>query len=247
MKILVINPNTSQFVTDRVCAVAQGFEGENVEILGCTGTIGPAIVGTRSECVMAAQEALRLAAEHAPGCDAVLLAISFDSGLDALREVLDIPVIGMSEAGMLAAMTVSRHFSMVTFGQRAVPLYEELVAHYRWEARSSGVISLPPLSPEELRDTSLVIPQLIEAIEAAVRERGAEAIVLAGAVFAGIAAELCDKVSVPVIDSIGAAVHQLQMLASLRLRKPASGSLAYPPAKELNGMPPALTEMFRKF
>ncbi len=247
MKILVINPNTSQFVTDRVCAVARSFARDGVELIGRTGSNGPAIVGTRSECVIAAQEALHLAAKHAQGCDGVLLAISFDSGLDALREVLDIPVIGMSEAGMLAAMTVSRRFSMVTFGMRAVPLYEELVEHYRWGARSSGVISLPPLTPAELRDTSLVIPQLVDAIEQAIRDRGAESIVLAGAVFAGIAAELRGKVSVPVIDSIGAAVHQLQMLASLCPRKPASGSLAFPPATELTGMPPALTEMFRKF
>lgn len=247
MKILVLNPNTSQFVTDRVCAVAQSFAGPLVEIVGCTGQIGPAIVGTRSECDIAAQEALRLAAEHAQDCDAVLLAISFDSGLAALREVLSIPVLGMSEAGMLAAMTVARRFSLVTFGQRAVPLYEELVEHYRWEPWSSGVISLPPLSPEELRDTTLILPQLIAAIEGAVQERGAEAIVLAGAVFAGIAAELRDKVSVPVIDSIGAAVHQLQMIVSLGLRKPVSGSFAFPPAKDLTGLPPALTEMFRSF
>ena len=247
MKILALNPNTSAFVTDKVCDIAQKTAGPEVEITGVTGRHGPPIVGTRSECVMAAQEALSLAAEHAKDCDGVLLAISFDTGLDALREMLPIPVIGMSEAGMLAAMTVSRRFAMLTFGNRAVPIYEELVDYYRWGDRSAGVVSLPPLSQAELEDATLVIPQLIDAIEAAARERGAESVVLAGAVFAGMADAIRDRVSIPVIDGIAAGVHQLRMLHDLKLRKPASGSLACPTAKDLRGMPDGLTETFRKF
>ena len=247
MKILALNPNTSAFVTDKVCDIARKTAGPEVEITGVTGRHGPPIVGTRSECVMAAQEALSLAAEHAKDCDGVLLAISFDTGLDALREMLPIPVIGMSEAGMLAAMTVSRRFAMLTFGDRAVPIYEELVDYYRWGDRSAGVISLPPLSQAELEDATLAIPQLIDAIEAAARERSAESVVLAGAVFAGIADAIRDRVSIPVIDGIAAGVHQLRMLHGLKLRKPASGSLACPTAKDLHGMPDGLTEIFRKF
>lgn len=247
MKILVLNPNTSQFVTDRVCEVAQSVAGDSATIVGATGQSGPPIVGTRSECVMAAQEALKLAAEHAGQIDAVLLAISFDTGLDALREMLDVPVIGMSEAGMLAAMTVSRRFAMLTFGDRAGPIYDELVDHYRWGDRSAGTISVRALTQDELEDTSRVIPLLVEAINAAARDRGAESVVLAGAVFAGITVAIRDQVSIPVIDGIAAAVHQLKMLHAMNLAKPGSGSLAYPPAKHLTGMPENLTKLFREF
>lgn len=247
MKILVLNPNTSQFVTDKVCDVARQAAGPAEHILGVTGRRGPLIVGTRSECAMAAQEALSLAAEHGGDVDGILLAISFDTGLDALREMLGIPVVGISEAGMLAAMSVSRRFAMLTFGDRAVPIYEELVDHYRWRDRSVGVISMRPLSQDELEDTTLVLPQLVEAIEAAACDRGAESIVLAGAVFAGIAKMLRDRVSIPVVDGIVAAVHQLRMLHAMNLGKPASGSLAYPPAKRLQGMPDSMTRLFRDY
>lgn len=247
MKLLVINPNTSQFVTDKVCEFAALAAGDGVKIVGVTGQHGPPIIGTRSECVMAGQEALRLAADHADECDAVLLAISFDTGLDALREILPVPVIGMSEAGMLAAMAISRRFAMLTFGNRAVPLYEELVDHYHWTDRSAGVISLPPLTQAELEDTKLVIPQICEAIEDAVQNRNAESIVLAGAVFAGIAETIRDQVSIPVVDGIAAGVHQLKMLIALNLRKPMTGSLAYPPAKELHAMSDGLSRKFRNF
>ena len=148
---------------------------------------------------------------------------------------------------MLAAMSASRRFAMLTFGDRAIPIYEELVDYYRWRDRSAGVISLPPLSQAELEDTNLVIPQLIEAIETAAQDRGAESVVLAGAVFAGIAEAIRDRVSIPVIDGIAAGVHQLKLLHALNLKKPSSGSLAYPLAKQLSGMPEPLTGLFRGF
>lgn len=175
MRLLVLNPNTSQFVTDRVVETARAAAGPECRVTGVTGRRGPPIVGTRSECVMAAAEALDLAAEHAGDADGILLAISFDTGLDALREMLPIPVVGMSEAGMLAAMTLARRFSLLTFGNRAVPIYEELVAHYGWTGRSAGVLSLPPLTEAQLRDTSLVLPDLAAAITTAAQDRGTEA------------------------------------------------------------------------
>ena len=247
MKFLLINPNTSQFVTDRVAESARLVARKETEIKAVTGTQGAAIVSTRSECALAKVEALRLAAKYAHGCDGILLAISFDTGLDELREVLDIPVVGMSEAGMLAAMTISRRFSLLTFGNRAVPLYSELVRHYGFEERSAGVISLPPLSPGELENTNLVIPALIERIEQAADEDGSEAIVLAGAVFAGIAEVIRKQVSIPVIDGIAAGIHTLQMLHALEPRKPLKGSYQYPPAEQLTGVIDTLTAKVEAF
>jgi len=247
MKILVINPNTSQFVTDKVCQVAADAAGSGFEFVGVTGRSGSPIVGTRAECALASKEVMTIAAEHAEGCDGVLLAISFDSGLDVLREILDIPVVGISEAGMSAAMSVSRRFAMLTFGDRAVPLYEELVEYYGWTLRCAGVISLPPLSQEELEDTRIVIPKLIDKIEESTQTIRAEAIVLTGAVFAGIAEELRDRVSLPIVDGVVAGVNQLKMLHALNLRKPVSGSLACPPSKKLVGLPEHLTKMFKAF
>ncbi len=247
MRLLVLNPNTSQFVTDRVVETARAAAGPECRVTGVTGRHGPPIVGTRSECVMAAAEALDLAAEHAGDADGILLAISFDTGLDALREMLPIPVVGMSEAGMLAAMTLSRRFSLLTFGNRAVPIYEELVAHYGWTGRSAGVLSLPPLTETQLRDTPLVLPDLAVAITDAARDRGTEAVVLAGAVFAGLSGRLRDMVPVPVVDGVVAAVHQLRMLHALAPAKPKAGSLAFPPAKPLSGMSPPLTRLFKDF
>ena len=247
MRILAINPNTSQFVTDKVCDVAQAALADGGEVVGVTGTSGPAIVGTRSECVIAAKISLDLAAQHAPGFDGVLLAISFDTGLDALREVLSIPVVGISEAGMLAATTFSRRFTVLTFGNRAVSLYEEMIDYYGLRTRSTGVLSLPPLSQVELENTDLIIPQLVDAVESAADTEGSECVILAGAIFAGIAGKIKDKVSVPIVDGIVAGTKLLELQHELDVRSPAKGSLSRPSPKILLGQSQSLTELFKNF
>ncbi|MFV0244449.1 MAG: aspartate/glutamate racemase family protein [Qingshengfaniella sp.] len=227
MKLLVINPNTSQFVTDRITAVARDALSPEDEVIGVTGQFGPRIVGTRSECAIAAQEALRLARQNAVGIDGILLGISFDTGLDALRQALPVPVIGMSEAGMLMALTTAQRFAMLTFGDHAVPLYRDLITHYGLDARSCGVFSLPPLSQAQMEDPRLVLSDLRDAIHHAARHDGAEAILLAGAIFAGLAPALRDITPIPVIDGITAGVGLLAVRHRLNLRPAAqSGQTA---------------------
>lgn len=245
MKLLIINPNTSEFVTEKVRACAEAAAGPGVEVRAVTGRRGAPIVGTRSECAIAAVEAIELAAEHGAEVDGILLGISFDTGLDAIRELVSIPVVGMSEAGMLAACALARRFTMVTFGNRAVPLYDELVEHYKLDGRSAGTISLPPLSAEELQNPLLIADRLVAEIEKAAREKGAESVVLAGAIFAGLAPVLKDRVSIPIIDGIVAGVGQLRMLHSLNVGKPKLGGYCYPPRKDLTGVSDSLTALFR--
>ncbi|WP_323029088.1 aspartate/glutamate racemase family protein [Castellaniella defragrans] len=231
MKLLLINPNTSPFVTDMVAAAARTVIAPDVELTAVTGTYGPPIVSGRSEDALAAVEAMRLALEHAPGHDAVVLAISFDSGLQALRERLDIPVVGMTEAAMLTAMAVADRFALITFGYHARGIYVELARRYGLDARMSTVLSLPQLSDEQIRDPARVFPALRNLIEEVVRKDQAEAIILSGAIFANICGDIAPLVSVPVLNGVREAVGIAQSLVRLNLKKPLSGSYRLPEPK----------------
>lgn len=231
MKLLLINPNTSTFVTDMVAAAAQSVLAPDVQITAVTGTYGSPIVSGRSEDALAAVEAMRLALEHAPGHDAVVLAISFDSGLQALRERLGIPVVGMTEAAMLTAMAVAGKFALVTFGYHACGIYSELARRYGLDARLSRVLSLPPLSDEQIRNPRLVFPALQNLIEDVVRDDQVEAVVLSGAIFANICEDIAPLISVPVLNGVREAVGLAQSLVRLNLKKPVSGSYRFPEPK----------------
>jgi allantoin racemase len=247
MRILLINPNTSEFITERVAAEARRAAHAGTEIIAVTGRLGASIVSGRSEDALAATEAMNLAAEHASGCDAVVLAISFDSGLRALREMLPVPVVGMSEAAMLAACTLGGNFALLTFGNRAIPLYAELCRGYGLRERLTAVTSLPPLNDAEIRDPLLTVPRVAEIVDRTVAEDRSEAVILAGAVFAGITGAVAERVSVPVLNGVAEAVGIAEMLVRIKARKPTSGSYQLPAAKTIAWPNATLTALFRSF
>lgn len=245
MRILVINPNTSTFVTEAVAAAARSMAAPGTEIVAVTGRYGAAIVSGRSEDALAAAEVLRLAAEHDKGCDAIILAISFDSGLRALRELSPIPVVGMSEAAMLSACMVGGKFAMITFGNRAAAIYAELCHSYGLGARLTNVLSLPPLTQEEQMNPSLVVPGLARIVGETVEKDRTESVILSGAIFAGIAGEVAAHVEVPVLVGIREAVGMAEMLVRLQHDKARTGSYRLPDAKQIEWPDPTLAERYR--
>lgn len=97
MRILVVNSNTSAIVTEKVVLEAQASASPGVEIVAVTGTFGARVIGTRSEHAIAEHSTIALVARHADGCNVVVIAVSYDTGLRGARELLAIPVIGMTE------------------------------------------------------------------------------------------------------------------------------------------------------
>src|SRR3712207_3329710 len=100
MRILLINGNTTPFVTETAAAEARRSCRADTEITAVTATFGAAIIATRVEHAIAEHAMVELAARHAGESEAVLVAVSYDTGLRALRELLPVPVVGMTEAAL---------------------------------------------------------------------------------------------------------------------------------------------------
>jgi len=245
MKLLVINPNLTQAVTDAVAAVARRYAAPDTEIVAVTGEFGPQVIGSRAENAIAAHGVLDLAAKHYAGCDAVVLGVSLDSALYALRELLPIPVVGMTEAGLLGAALVATKFGVLTYGRRMVPIYEELAGLYGLAGRVSGVDSVELPATAVFSEPEIVRRLTLEACARLVAD-GAEAVVMAGAAMAGLNETLQAEVPVPLIDGIGCAVPLAEMLVRLKLPKPTHGSLAHPGERTMRGLSPALAALFSK-
>ena len=67
---------------------------------------------------------------------------------------------------------------------------------------------------------------------------------LAGAPLAGLAARVRDRIDVPVVEGVAAAVRQAELLVSLNVRKATKGAYRRPAPKPTIGLPPALTRLF---
>ena len=216
MKLLLVNGNTTQAVTDLVRVDALRHTRPGTEITAVTATFGVPIVSSELENVIAGHAVLDLLATHARGHDAAVLAISFDTALTAARQLLDIPVIGMTEASLHTACLIGRRFGLITFGTLSRTLYVDLVRERGLQDRMADCVSIEVASVAAYLEPAALDKLVCDAAYALAADRGADVVVICGAAVAGIAARLQPQLQVPLLDGIGCAVRLAEMLADLR-------------------------------
>jgi Asp/Glu/hydantoin racemase len=190
MRLLLINPNISTSVSELIRAEAQRSAPEGMEIEVLTAAFGVAYIETRFEALIGAYAAAQIAAEHHARFDAVVVAAFGDPGLAGLREVLPVPVTGLTEAALASVQLLGRRFSIIAISRRIQAWYREVVDANGFAGRLASIRSLE----QPLQRIGAVQedhgPALKALAERAVREDGAEVIVLAGAPLAGLARTL---------------------------------------------------------
>ena len=240
MKLLLINPNISDSVSELIRAEAQRAADPSTQIEVLTAPFGVAYIETRFEAMIGAYATAQVAAEHHASYDAVIVAAFGDPGLGGLREALPIPVTGLTEAALASAHLLGHRISIIAISQRIQAWYREVVEGYGFGGRLASIRALDrPLSGiGQVQDEhSLALKALAER---AVDEDGADVIVLAGAPLAGLARTLQGQLPVPVVDGVSSAVRHAQTLVALRSGTHSRGSFAPPPVKPNHGLPPAI-------
>lgn len=240
MRILLINPNTTQALTDRLEAAALGVKSSETELVCATAPVGVPYISSRSEALIGGVQVLEILAERHGEFDAAIVAAFGDPGLGAARELFDIPVVGLAEAGMLTACMLGAKFSIVTFAQALGPWYKECIVRHQLQDRCSGVHMLDGAfsSISNVQDEKEDL--LVELAGTAICQGNADVIVLAGAPLAGLAGQVRERIEVPVVDCAEAAMKQAETLAALRPKKACAGSFRRPTGKESIGLAPKL-------
>jgi allantoin racemase len=246
MKILVINPNTTPAVTDTVAEAARAAARPGTEIVPATGEFGAVVIGSRAENALAAHAVLSLVAQHAAGCDALVLAVSLDTGLWACRELLDMPVIGMTEAGLMAGCTVAARVGVLTFGARMPQLYREIAASYGLGARLAGVHALDMPAEQAYSDPDGVQAAVLGGVKQLVERDGAEAVLFAAAPMSPLAARLQHLSPVPLIDGVAAAVAMAEAMVGLKLPRAKVGSVSPTGGRAMRGVGAELSALFAR-
>lgn len=240
MRILLINPNTSVAMTERMVASASRSLAPDVALVALTAPHGLPYIASRAESVVAGATTLEIIAAHQHGVDAVVIGAFGDPGLIAARELFDLPVTAMAEAAMLTACMLAQRFAIVTFSHTLTAWYEDSVALSGLQARCAG-IRVPDVPFVSINDVQSELEAELVALCLRTIERDkADAVILAGAPLTGLAARIADRVPVPLIDPLDAAIGQATLLARLRTRPARAGRFARPPAKPATGLTPAL-------
>lgn len=236
MRLLVINPNTTSAMTERIGAAARAAAAAGTEVVAMNPADGPSSIEGRYDEAFATPGLLRLVRQgDAEGYDGFVIACADDPGLLAAREVARGPVVGHTEAAAVLAARVCSGFSIVTTLSRSVPVFHELMHRYGMSSlcRSVRASDVPVLELD--RPGSGARERVRGEVEAALRDDAAECILLGCAGMADLAGYLSSTTGAPVIDGVSAGVKLAEALVGLKLVTAKTGSFARPRVKDYAG------------
>lgn len=246
MRLLIANPNTTEAVTNRLMAAAAAVKAPATELVAMTAPRGVPYIATRADAVIGSAVALEMLAERHSEVDAAVIAAFGDPGLGGARELFEIPVVGMAEAAMLTACMLGRSFAIVTFSGGLVPWYNECLDWNGLRGRCAGIFALQGAFASIADVQEEKEAALVELANRVVTDHAADVVILAGAPLSGLAQSVRDRVPVPLVDGIQAAVKQAEALAALKPAKATQGTFRRPAAKMCTGIPESLRARFER-
>jgi allantoin racemase len=236
MRIKLINPNTTQRMTEAMGRCAREVAAPGTEVIAVNPTMGPpSIEGYYDEALATPGLLAEVAAGEREGCDGYVIACFGDPGLYAARELARGPVIGIAEAAMHAASVLAPGFSVVTTLARTCGMAWHLAERYGMKRFCRNVRATDVAVLDLDKPGSAARRIILDECRRALAEDGSDAIVLGCAGMAELCAEIEDALGAPVIEGVTAAVKWTEALVSLRLSTAKRGDYARPLAKRYDG------------
>jgi allantoin racemase len=197
MRILIINPNSDPGMTASIQESAEAYAAGEFDVMTLATPGAPQFLEAYEDEVRSGPGMLKLLRENEEAYDAFVVACHSDSNLDAARELTSKPVIGIGEASMKLASFLGHNFSVVTTHQHSVPgkLRQIQACHLQ-----DLLVSIR--APEEGEEGWTNAHLFMELSRRAVKEDGAEVIVLGCAGLSGMDRRIREALDVPVLDGV---------------------------------------------
>ncbi len=212
MRLIIVNPNTSEAVTALLAREARLAAAEKTEINAVTARSGVPVVRTVADGRRAADAVVEAFVAAGPEIDAGIVGGFTEPGLADAREAVDYPVTGLGEASLAEASELGGRFAILTADGTTVPGIEALVERHGLAARLASVRSTGADLLAVAGDQQAFDQAFLRLAANAAAHDGANAIVLGGAVFVGMAERIQHRIAVPVIDPIHAAIRRAELV-----------------------------------
>jgi Asp/Glu/hydantoin racemase len=206
MRILVINPNSTEAVTRGIDEAVEPLRIPGGPAIDCaTLREGPPGIETQQHVDGVVAPLLRLVREKEAQYAAFVIACYSDPGLHSVREVTKKPVLGISECGILTALTLGHRFGVIAILQKSIPRHLRYVGAMGVTDRFAG--ELPVGIPVvELSDERKTFGRMAQVGKALREEHGADVLVMGCAGMARYRKPLQDEIGIPVVEPTQAAV-----------------------------------------
>jgi len=221
MRILVINPNSTEAVTRGIDQAVEPLRMAGGPAIDCvTLKEGPPGIETQQHVDGVVQPLLKLVREKDLEYAAFVIACYSDPGLHSVREATKKPVLGISECGILTALTLGHRFGVIAILQKSIPRHLRYVGAMGVTDRFAGELPVD-IPVVELSDEKKTFGRMVEVGKALRQQHGADVVVMGCAGMARYRKPLQDEIGVPVVEPTQAAVGMA--IARVRLNWNSAG------------------------
>lgn len=205
MTIYVVNPNSSQHVTDGIDRAVDPMRPLSpVPIAARTLAEGPPGIETQAHVDGVVVPLLAHCAALEDQASAFVIACFSDPGLAALREQSARPVLGIAEASILTAMTLGQRFGIISILSRSIPRHMRQVGAMGVMDRLAGDQPLE-LGVLDLADADRTFARL-STVGTSLRDGArADVVILGCAGMTAFRTDLETQLGIPVVEPCQAA------------------------------------------
>ncbi|CAN5644460.1 aspartate/glutamate racemase family protein [soil metagenome] len=204
--IYVINPNSNAAVTAELdAAVASLRLAGGPDIRCVTLADGPPGVESQQDVDRAALAVHAFAQAHQDDAAAFVVACFSDPGLQLLRESVRVPALGISESGVLTALSMGQTFGVIAILPRSIPRHLRNWGAMGVTQRLAGEFAIGR-GVSQLADREATLAAMCDAGRRLRDERGAQVLVMGCAGMAPFRGQLQEATGLPVVEPTQAAV-----------------------------------------
>ncbi|MCZ4534440.1 aspartate/glutamate racemase family protein [Gordonia terrae] len=237
MRILVANVNTTVSMTEAIADSARSVASPGTEIVGITPRFGADSCEGNFESYLAAIAVMDAILAYPEPYDAVIQAGYGEHGREGLQELLEVPVVDITEAAASTAMYLGHRFSVVTTLDRTVPLIEDRLKLAGLDQRCASVRASGLGVLELESDPERAVRAIVEQSIRAVADDHAEVICLGCGGMAELEEQVREATGVPIVDGVRSAVTIAEGLVRMGLSTSKVRTYATPREKKITGWP----------
>jgi allantoin racemase len=206
MRILVINPNSTEAVTRGIDEAVEPLRMAGGPAIDCvTLKEGPPGIETQQHVDGVVQPLLKLVREKEGDYAAFVIACYSDPGLHSLREATKKPVLGISECGILTALTLGQKFGVIAILKQSIARHLRYVGALGVRERLAAElpVNLPVV---ELSNQEKTFGRMVAVGKALRDQHHADVVIMGCAGMARYRKPLQDEIGIPVVEPTQAAV-----------------------------------------
>lgn len=220
--LVVINPNSSQMVTDGIDAAIEPLRSFGIPIRCLSLAEGPPGIESQRQADLTIAPMLQLAAAQKDAAGYVIACFG-DPGLHALRDQTELPVVGIQEAAVMSALTLGQRFGVIAILPASIPRHLRAFGAMGVLDRLAGDRALG-LSVADLADPGKSLDAMIATGKRLRDDDGANVLIMGCAGMAMYRDLLQEATGLPVVEptqvAVSMALGQIQLGLSHRPQRP---------------------------